>query len=75
MVVFLDKQLQKDFYHGFCRTYLRPIFHCQLCVPDSTDPYSDAEWRAYCTVNKKFAEKVHRAHPPTPIPVIQPDHS
>ncbi|KAL1510997.1 hypothetical protein AB1Y20_005822 [Prymnesium parvum] len=64
VVVFLGAQLQQDFYHGFCRTYLRPIFHCQLCLPDENDPFSDLQWRAYCTVNKKFAEKVMEVYEP-----------
>ena len=49
---------QTDFYHGFCRGYLRPLFHNVLRLPEAADPFSEAEWRAYCTANKKFAEKV-----------------
>ena len=64
VVVFLDAQLLQHFYHGFCRTYLRPIFHCQSCMPQDKDPFSDVEWRAYCTVNKKFAEKVIEVYEP-----------
>jgi trehalose 6-phosphate synthase/phosphatase len=33
VVVFLDETLVQDFYHGFCRSYLRPILHCQICMP------------------------------------------
>jgi trehalose-6-phosphate synthase len=29
VVVYLDEILVQDFYQGFCRNYLRPIFHCQ----------------------------------------------
>jgi len=64
VVVFLDPHLQSKFYHGFCRGYLRPIFHNQLIVPAATDPFSEEEWRAYCTVNKKFAEKVMEVYEP-----------
>jgi len=64
VVVFLEPTLQSQFYHGFCRGYLRPILHNQLCVPTDVDPYSEAEWRAYCTVNKKFAEKVIEVYEP-----------
>ena len=71
VVVFLDAQLLQHFYHGFCRTYLRPIFHCQSCMPQDKDPFSDVEWRAYCTVNKKFAEKVIEA-PRTVVPSSSP---
>ena len=36
----------------------RPILHNQLPASSDKDPYSEEEWRAYCTVNKKFSEKV-----------------
>ena len=62
--VFLEEQMQADFYHGFCRGYLRPIFHNLLRVPDHTDPFCDNEWRAYCAANKKFAEKVMEVYEP-----------
>ena len=58
VAVFLEPELLKKFYHGFCRNYLRPIFHNQSLFPTDKDPYSEEEWRAYCTVNKKFSEKV-----------------
>ena len=41
VAVFLDEQLQADFYHGFCRGYLRPIFHRLQRLPDAADPF----WR------------------------------
>eukprot|EP00316_Scyphosphaera_apsteinii_P000273 CAMPEP_0119325226 /NCGR_PEP_ID=MMETSP1333-20130426/65276_1 /TAXON_ID=418940 /ORGANISM="Scyphosphaera apsteinii, Strain RCC1455" /LENGTH=1012 /DNA_ID=CAMNT_0007333143 /DNA_START=95 /DNA_END=3133 /DNA_ORIENTATION=- len=56
--VFLEQQLNDDFYSGFCRSYLRPIFHNQLTLPNEENPFSEVQWRAYCTVNKKFSEKV-----------------
>lgn len=62
--VFLDKELVSDYYHGFCRGYLRPIFHNQLRVPDAQNPFSEAEWRAYSTANKTFAEKVMEVYEP-----------
>ena len=51
VVVFLEPDLVRKFYQGFCRGYLRPIFHNQLVVPSEKDPYSEEEWRAYCTVS------------------------
>ena len=45
VVVFLEPTLQSKFYHGFCRGYLRPIFHNQLVLPTEKDPYSDEDWR------------------------------
>ena len=64
VVVWLEPQLQADFYHGFCRGYLRPILHNTVMLPASTDPFVDDEWRAYCAVNKKFADKVMEAYEP-----------
>lgn len=55
--VFLEEQLQADYYHGFCRGFLRPILHNLLRVPDHTDPFAEVEWRAYATANKMFANK------------------
>jgi len=64
VVVFLTPQLVDDFYHGFCRSYLRPIFHNHLQLPGDTNPFSEVEWRAYCAVNKKFSEKVMEVYEP-----------
>eukprot|EP00900_Chrysochromulina_parva_P021437 jgi/Chrpa1/3927/Chrysochromulina_OHIO_Genome00015594-RA len=64
VLVLLDEQLRRDFYQGFCRGYLRPILHNSLQLPAATDPYSEDEWRAYCTANKKFAEKVMEVYEP-----------
>jgi len=62
--VFLDEELTSDFYHGFCRSYLRPILHNQLPLPTENNPFSDKRWRAYCTANRKFAEKVMEVYEP-----------
>lgn len=64
VAVFLEPEMIEKFYHGFCRSYLRPIFHCQLRVPDESDPFVVEEWRAYCTVNKIFSEKVMEVYEP-----------
>jgi len=64
VLVHLDDKLRKDFYQGFCRGYLRPILHNTTLLPSATDPYSEEEWRAYCTANKKFAEKVMEVYEP-----------
>ena len=64
VLVLLEEQLRRDFYQGFCRGYLRPILHNSLQLPAATDPYSEDEWRAYCTANKKFAEKVMEVYEP-----------
>lgn len=62
--VFLPADLVQDFYHGFCRSYLRPIFHNSLLLPDATNPFKEEEWRAYSQANKMFAEKVMEVYEP-----------
>ena len=52
--VFLDAELTDTFYFGFCRSFLWPVFH------NMTQPraFTQRAWRAYCTVNRKFADAV-----------------
>jgi len=64
VVVFLEPQLQKDFYQGFCRGYLRPIFHNQGSLAYATHPFAEHEWRAYHNVNRIFANKVMEVYEP-----------
>ena len=64
VAVFLADDLQSKFYHGFCRGYLRPVLHNHLHTISDTDPYCEEHWHAYCTVNKKFAEKVMEVYEP-----------
>ncbi len=64
VAVFLPPQLVNDYYHGFCRSYLRPIFHNHLRLAGDENPFSEAQWRAYCAANKKFSEKVMEVYEP-----------
>jgi len=58
IVLFLNPELHRKYYHGFCREYLAPIMHNQMHVTQDADPFVPDEWRAYCTVSQMFAAKV-----------------
>ena len=47
------------FYFGFCRSFLWPTFHNVI----KARCFSQRVWRAYCTVNRKFADKAAAAPP------------
>jgi len=64
VVLFLEPELTKNFYHGFCRTYLTPIMHNQMHIARASDPFQKDEWRAYCHVNRLFAAKVMEVYSP-----------
>ncbi|KNA06858.1 hypothetical protein SOVF_177210 [Spinacia oleracea] len=56
---FLPADLQKKFYHGFCKQYLWPLFHYMLPMsPDHGSRFDRGLWQAYVSANKKFADKV-----------------
>lgn len=56
---FLPQDLQKKFYHGYCKQYLWPLFHYMLPMcPDHGDRFDRALWQAYVCANKIFADKV-----------------
>jgi len=61
--VFLDPVLQTTFYSGFCRAFLWPVFHNVI----KAGAYSHSAWRAYCTVNRLFADAVVSALLPSGI--------
>ena len=52
--IFLDAELVQHFYFGFCRSYLWPTLHNVI----KARSFYDKVWRAYCTANRKFADKV-----------------
>ena len=54
MPIFLDIRLDHTFYFGFCRSYLWPTFHNVI----KSRCFGQKVWRAYCTANRKFADKV-----------------
>ncbi|OVA16294.1 Glycosyl transferase [Macleaya cordata] len=56
---FLPPELQKKFYHGFCKQQLWPLFHYSLPIcPDHGDRFERSLWHAYLSANKIFADKV-----------------
>lgn len=56
---FLPPDLQKKFYHGFCKQYLWPLFHYMLPLSsDHGSRFDRTLWQAYVSANKKFADKV-----------------
>ncbi|XWS60712.1 hypothetical protein CRYUN_Cryun07bG0059300 [Craigia yunnanensis] len=56
---FLPPELQKKFYHGFCKQYLWPLFHYMLPMcPDYGNRFDRLLWQAYLSTNKIFADKI-----------------
>ncbi|GAB2269866.1 Probable alpha,alpha-trehalose-phosphate synthase [UDP-forming] 9 [Dionaea muscipula] len=56
---FLPPDLQKKFYHGFCKQYLWQLFHYMLPMsPDHGNRFDRGLWQAYVSANKLFADKV-----------------
>ncbi|KAK9055206.1 hypothetical protein SSX86_026288 [Deinandra increscens subsp. villosa] len=63
---FLPLEIQNQFYHGFCKHYLWPLFHYMLPVTRTHGVRFDrVAWQAYVSANKVFADKV--------MEVINPD--
>ncbi|XP_072995917.1 probable alpha,alpha-trehalose-phosphate synthase [UDP-forming] 9 [Typha latifolia] len=59
---FLHPDLQKKFYHGFCKQQLWPLFHYMLpiCL-DKGDLFDRSLFQAYISANIIFADKVMEA--------------
>lgn len=56
---FLPPELQKKYYHGFCKQYLWPLFHYMLPMcPDHSNRFDRLLWQAYVSANKIYADKV-----------------
>lgn len=56
---FLPQDLQKKYYHGFCKQHLWPLFHYMLPMcPDHSNRFDRLFWQAYVSANKIFADKV-----------------
>ncbi|SCV70144.1 BQ2448_1538 [Microbotryum intermedium] len=56
--VWLDDKVHSDFYEGYCKTELWPIFH-YLALPDTLDKKTeDAAWQSYYDTNLVYARKV-----------------
>ncbi|XP_073014324.1 probable alpha,alpha-trehalose-phosphate synthase [UDP-forming] 9 isoform X2 [Typha latifolia] len=59
---FLSSDLQKKFYHGFCKQKLWPLFHYMLpnCLEKGV-LFDRSLFQAYVCANKMFADKVMEA--------------
>uniref|UniRef100_A0A175YEV9 Trehalose-6-phosphate synthase n=1 Tax=Daucus carota subsp. sativus TaxID=79200 RepID=A0A175YEV9_DAUCS len=56
---FLVNELFSEFYHGFCKHHLWPIFHYMLPMCGKhVDQFDLGLWQAYISANKIFADKV-----------------
>lgn len=56
---FLPPEIHNSFYHGFCKHYLWPLFHYMLPMsPSQGARFDPAQWRAYVSANKIFADKI-----------------
>ncbi|XP_023529283.1 probable alpha,alpha-trehalose-phosphate synthase [UDP-forming] 10 isoform X2 [Cucurbita pepo subsp. pepo] len=56
---FVPTSLQKQFYHGFCKQNLWPLFHYMMPISSYHGSRFDRPlWLAYLSANKRFADKV-----------------
>ncbi|KAK4795465.1 hypothetical protein SAY86_013459 [Trapa natans] len=56
---FLPPELHKNYYHGFCKQYLWPLFHYMLPMcPEYGNRFDRLLWQDYVSANKLFAYKV-----------------
>lgn len=56
---FLSMETQNKFYHGFCKHYLWPLFHYMMPLsPSHGQRFDNAQWQAYLSANKAFADKI-----------------
>ncbi|CAJ1943901.1 unnamed protein product [Sphenostylis stenocarpa] len=56
---FIPSDIQKQFYDGFCKQHLWPLFHYMLPFnPDCYNRFDKSLWQAYVSANKIFADKV-----------------
>jgi len=58
--VFVNEQTRNAMYWGYCKGILWPLFHSVMDLTSGSymKQYDDRLWRAYITVNRKFAEAV-----------------
>lgn len=59
---FLCPHLQKNFYHGFCKRQIWPLFHylVPICAGQG-ELYDQNSFRAYISANRIFTDKVMEA--------------
>ncbi|KAK7317199.1 hypothetical protein RJT34_01214 [Clitoria ternatea] len=56
---FIPSDLHKQFYDGFCKQHLWPLFHYMLPMyPGNRNRFDRSQWQAYVSANKIFADKV-----------------
>lgn len=53
----LDKTVRENFYRGYCKSILWPLFHYQISRSDNQLKRHDVLWQAYSAVNILFAKK------------------
>eukprot|EP00250_Pteridium_aquilinum_P003666 c13976_g1_i1 orf=256-2544(+) len=57
--VFVPSDLKHQYFDGFCKHHLWPLFHYMLPITvEHGARFDRALWRAYISVNKMFADKV-----------------
>eukprot|EP00184_Porphyridium_aerugineum_P004640 CAMPEP_0184695282 /NCGR_PEP_ID=MMETSP0313-20130426/2971_1 /TAXON_ID=2792 /ORGANISM="Porphyridium aerugineum, Strain SAG 1380-2" /LENGTH=983 /DNA_ID=CAMNT_0027153713 /DNA_START=336 /DNA_END=3287 /DNA_ORIENTATION=- len=59
--VFIPKQTLVEFYQGFCKGVLWPLFHMLTPLTDEHDhtvQFDRSLWHTYCLVNRKFSDVV-----------------
>ncbi|CAL1415059.1 unnamed protein product [Linum trigynum] len=59
--VFLPPEVLNNFYHGFCKHYLWPLFHYLLPISPAhggAARFDRKNWQAYVSANKIFAQRV-----------------
>ncbi|KAH7859937.1 hypothetical protein Vadar_007308 [Vaccinium darrowii] len=61
---FLPPEVQNNYYHGFCKHYLWPLFHYMLPLTPN-HRFDRGLWQAYVSANKVFADTI--------MEVINPD--
>lgn len=62
---FVSPEVYSDYYHGFCKHYLWPLFHYMLPLAPGGHRFNRGHWQAYVSVNKIFADTI--------MEVINPD--
>ncbi|CAI9761759.1 unnamed protein product [Fraxinus pennsylvanica] len=56
---FLPRDIQENFYHGFCKQQLWPLFHYMLPMfLDHGDRFDRNLWQAYVSANYIFSHKI-----------------
>ncbi|KAL1357174.1 hypothetical protein HN51_009145 [Arachis hypogaea] len=56
---FLPSEIEDQFYNGFCKQHLWPLFHYMLPMyPGYSNRFDRTLWQAYVSANKIFANKV-----------------